>query len=176
MDFLKTVPKWVFVAVAAYVIVLFTIAIFDGRCVDFWPPAIHEKTSSADPDLVQEIAKLKKELSEKKSYISSEETLQMFPEMVQRNTVQQTADRVVELVEGVSEQNAELAALKEKMKSIESLEGDFLFRILTFHHEALCFGDSLNFTHELLAPDAEKCLKKEALAKRFLGFLSEIEF
>lgn len=176
MDFLKTVPKWVLIAIVGYVAILFTFAIFDGRRVDFWPPAIHERTSSADQDLAQEIANLKKELSEKKSYISSEETLQMFPETVRSNTIQQTADRVIELVENVSKQKTELAALQEKMKGIESLEGDFLFRILTFHHEALCFGDSLNFTHEPLGLGAAKCTTKEKLAKRFLGFLAEIEF
>jgi len=176
MDFLKSLPKWALMALAGYVAVLFTFAIFDGRRVDFWPPAIHQKggtpTRNAVP--VGRIAELEKELAEKKSYISPKETLNMFPEPVREKTLKATADRVSRLVEDVSDKNSELAVLREKAESIENIEGDFLFRVLTFHAEALCYGDSLNFTHPPLDP--EKCTEKEALSKQLLGFLAEIEF
>ena len=176
MDFLKNIPKWALIALIVYLAFLITFAIFDGRRVDLWPPVIHEKTISPNGDLVSENAALKRKLTAKKSYLSPQETIELFPEKVRRETVKQTADEVFKLVQIVSEQNDKLAVWEKKIKIIENIEGDFLYRILTFHDEALCFGDSLNFTHEPLCLDAAKCTKKEELAKRFLGFLAEIEF
>lgn len=176
MDFLKIIPKWALVALIGYVAILISFAVWDGRGVEFWPPKIYEKSNTTKNDCDKENIELKKELKVKESYLSPQEVFKLFPEDLRRSTVKETSDEVSKLVERFTEQSHELDKWGEKIKFIESIEGDFLYRILAFHREAECYGDSLNFTHIPETQDENKCTKKEELAKRFLSFLSEIEF
>lgn len=43
MEFLKTLPKWLVVAISAYVAVLFSYAVYDNRAVELFPPKISAK-------------------------------------------------------------------------------------------------------------------------------------
>ena len=160
-------------------------AIDRGDKVSLWPPSITptEKNSEAFPEtirgdtikqtakkvseLVDELARLKEERGNIKN--AEEKMLRMFPKTVQGNTIEQTAKNVGELVN-------KLARLEEGMRKIENIKRDFLVKITTFDNETQCYGNSLNFTYIPSDQDTASCKSKEELAKRFLGFLAEIEF
>jgi hypothetical protein len=42
-DFLKTLPKWLLVAIFVYVAILFSYAVYDNRSVQLFPPSISAK-------------------------------------------------------------------------------------------------------------------------------------
>jgi hypothetical protein len=48
-DILNRLPTWFFLAIACYVAVLLSFAMFDNRQIDLWPPRIHPKGVSAKP-------------------------------------------------------------------------------------------------------------------------------
>jgi len=48
-DIVKRLPTWLVLAIACYVAVLVSYAMFDNRRIDLWPPTIHSKGVSSDP-------------------------------------------------------------------------------------------------------------------------------
>ena len=48
-DIVKKLPTWLILAIACYVAVLVSYAMFDNRKIDLWPPTIHPKGVSSDP-------------------------------------------------------------------------------------------------------------------------------
>ncbi len=183
MDYLKIIPKWTLIALIGYVAILFSFAVWDGRRVEFWPPRIYEnpiapknKHDKANIELKEKNEELEKKLKAKEAYLSPQEVIKLFPEGTRRQTVKETLNEVFKSIEVSSRQKQKIVEWHEKIKILESIEGDFLYRILTFHKEAECYGDSLNFTHIPGRQDSEKCTRKEDLARQFLSFLSEIEF
>nr|VFK20154.1 MAG: hypothetical protein BECKLPF1236A_GA0070988_102494 [Candidatus Kentron sp. LPFa]VFK34620.1 MAG: hypothetical protein BECKLPF1236C_GA0070990_102853 [Candidatus Kentron sp. LPFa] len=165
---LKHVPKWLLVIVVTCVLGLYTYAIVTERPVAFWPPSIgcpSGHSCQSDLDCQDECKDDK--------YISRTKAIEKFPKQVQQKTLTETASQVLSLIEANKRKDSDLTKLKNK---IEGLEGNFLYRLLSFHRDAGCFGDSLNFTYLRNDEQARTCEKKAALAKRFLGFLAEIRF
>lgn len=172
MEFLKTTPKWLVIALALYLTVLFSYAIFDGRSVTFWPPAIGEKETVDNVN----INLVKDATANTDNSVSPQYLIKNLPMEIQRLTIKDTSDEISKKLKLITKQNAELESLRNKVKVIEGLESDFIFRILSFHKEASCYGDSLNFTYVTSNVLTKRCTKKSKLAKRFLGFLAEINF
>jgi len=173
MEFLKATPKWLIVLLSFYITVLFSYAIFDGRSVTFWPPTIGSKDSHNDkPDL--NIINNANATTEKP--FTPQDLIKQLPADVQRFTIKDTADEILKRITLISEQNSQIEDLKNKVKVIEGLESDFIFRVLSFHKEASCYGDSLNFTYIAKNESTKKCTAKKTLAKHFLGFMAEINF
>lgn len=173
MEFIKTIPKWLVTLLALYLAVLFSYAIFDGRSVDFWPPAIGEKSSTNNKvkiDLINEAKAKTKDIT------APQDLIKKLPTDVQRLTIKDTSNEILKRLTLISEQKLQIASLKNKVKVIEGLESDFIFRILSFHKDASCYGDSLNFTYVANNERTKKCTNKTKLAKYFLGFLAEINF
>lgn len=181
MHHFDKIPKWLLIIAVIYFAVLFTFAVFSGRQVTFWPPAIGkasiadeikiEEKSDAIPNTSQiealekkvdryeaEIHRLNAALSQKESYLDPGEVVAKFPASLRGATLEETADNVAELQAKTSD-----------------IEGDFLFRVLRFHNDALCYGSSLNFTYPR-KDDTASCVGKDKLAAQFLGFLAEIDF
>jgi len=52
-DIVKKLPTWFILAIACYVAVLVSYAMFDNRQIDLWPPKIHPKGVSSDPASVK---------------------------------------------------------------------------------------------------------------------------
>ena len=48
-DIVKRLPTWFVLAIACYVAVLVSFAMFDNRQIDLWPPRIYAKGGSSDP-------------------------------------------------------------------------------------------------------------------------------
>jgi len=48
-DIVKRLPTWLVLAIACYVAVLVSYAMFDNRRIDLWPPTIHPKGVSSEP-------------------------------------------------------------------------------------------------------------------------------
>ena len=156
-----------------------------GDKVSLWPPSIApsksklglfpktiqgetiEETAENVHELVNEFNRIKQESKNIRN--SVEISLEVFPEAVKGDTFNQTAENVAQLV-------IDFERLEEEMGIVEQIEGNFLYRITTFHNEALCYGNSLNFTYISSGQDTENCKPKKYLAERFLGFLAEIDF
>lgn len=172
MDFLKATPKWLIILLAFYTTVLFSYAIFDGRSVTFWPPAIGQKESNK----AFNIKVIKDATAITKETFSPQGLIEKLPVDVQRFTIQDTANEILKRLKLISKQNLEIEVLKNKVKVIEGLESDFIFRMLSFHKEASCYGDSLNFTYVTNNERTKKCTAKLSLSKQFLGFMAEINF
>ena len=171
MDFLKTIPKWLIILFAMYLTVLFSYAIFDGRSVTFWPPAIGEKENK---DVKIKI--IKDAVAKTKNTLTPQDFIKKLPFDVQKLTIESTANEITNRIALIKNQTLEISELKNKVKVIEGLESDFIFRILSFHKVASCYGDSLNFTYTANNESTKKCTEKLILAKRFLGFMAEINF
>lgn len=179
-ELLKHIPSKLLIVLFGVLLIytafLFTYAIIDGREVTFWPPSIAAESSpksgvnqGADNQIAAlnaKIDKLEQELTRKDGFISQSEAIKTFPEEVQRQDLQQTAAEVSRLLKLTKEQDEEM----------QGLRGRFLYRLLTFHRDAGCYGDSLNFTYTSDNPETHKCIDKRELARRFMGFLAEIEF
>ena len=172
MEFLKATPKWLIILLAFYITVLFSYAIFDGRSVTFWPPAIGQKESNKDV----KIKVIKDATAITKETFSPQDLIENLPADIQRFTIKDTANEILKRLKLISTQKLEISALKSKVKVIEGLESDFIFRMLSFHKEASCYGDSLNFTYVTNNESTKKCTAKLSLAKQFLGFMAEINF
>lgn len=172
MEFLKATPKWLIILLAFYITVLFSYAIFDGRSVTFWPPAIGQKESNKDV----KIKVIKDATAITKETFSPQDLIENLPADIQRFTIKDTANEILKRLKLISKQQLEISALKSKVKVIEGLESDFIFRILSFHKEASCYGDSLNFTYVTNNESTKKCTTKLSLSKQFLGFMAEINF
>lgn len=127
--------------------------------------------------LDHDIAFLNKRIAYQESQLDSRIILKDFPEEIRSKTVQETVEKVRRLLEDLSDQKEELDSKQSKIQALEVLEnfkGHFLVRLLTFHREALCYGTTLNFTYD--PPDQGNCTEKEELAKKFFGFLKELDF
>ena len=48
-DIAKKLPTWFVLGIAVYVAVLLSIAMYDNRKIDFWPPSIHPKGTGSAP-------------------------------------------------------------------------------------------------------------------------------
>lgn len=55
MDVLKTLPKWLLVAIFVYVAILFSYAVYDNRSIELFPPRISAK-QSGPTSTTQELA------------------------------------------------------------------------------------------------------------------------
>lgn len=181
MHHFEKFPKWLLIIAVVYFAVLFTFAVFSGRQVTFWPPAIG-KASVADvvraeetndtlsnpsqtEDLEMQIAGYKAEikrlndaLANKGALLDPDDIIPQFPSSLRGATIEETAANVAKLQDNISD-----------------IEGDFLFRVLRFHNDALCYGSSMNFTYPR-KDDTSSCVAKSKLAEQFVGFLSEIDF
>ena len=181
MHHFEKIPKWLLIIAVIYFAVLFTFAVFSGRQVTFWPPAIGkasvaeeiqpEATSetlsgSSQTDMLKkqlenyeaEIERLKAALAGKESLLEPGDVIGKFPTSLRGATIEETAINVAKLQAKTSD-----------------IEGDFLFRVLRFHNDALCYGSSLNFTYPR-KDDTASCVGKDKLAAQFIGFLAEIDF
>lgn len=171
MEFLKTIPKWLIILLAVYLTVLFSYAIFDGRSVTFWPPSIGEKEYKE-----VKINVIKEAEAKEKASFTPQDFINKLPVDVQKLTIEATSDEILNRIALIKDQKQEISELKNKVKIIEGLESDFIFRMLSFNKAASCYGDSLNFTYVANNESTKKCTKKSILAKHFLGFMAEINF
>jgi len=71
----------------------------------------------------------------------------------------------------IQEQKTEIVELKIPFHEISNTK---LKQLVRFHNDAVCYGRSLNFTHDS-SNEYEKCVVKDVLAKRFLLFFEELE-
>lgn len=161
------------------------VALGRGDEISLWPPSITpsksklqlfpntiqgetiEETAKNVHELVNEFDRMKPEYENTRN--SVEDDLELFPEAVEGDTFNQTVENVTQLFNDYEH-------LKKEMRSVEQIKGNFLYRITTFHNEALCYGNSLNFSYISSGQDTKNCKSKEYLAERFLGFLAEIDF
>ncbi|MFO7593989.1 MAG: hypothetical protein R6X15_08120 [Pseudomonadota bacterium] len=181
MHHFEKLPKWLITIAVLYFTVLFTFAVISGRQVTFWPPAIGKATgaesipsenkhdSTPEPSQTEllerkierqkaEIKRLTDELEKRESLLVPEEVISKFPLSLRGATLEETAANVAKLQHNISD-----------------IEGDFLFRLLRFHNDALCYGSSMNFTYPR-KDDTASCVEKSKLAEQFVGFLAEIDF
>jgi hypothetical protein len=170
MEILKKIPVWAIVLLLFIIAGMAGFAIADGRRVDFWPPAIHEKNTD-------EISELKEELKNKESYLSPAEVVALFPKDSQdvsiEKTKQNTLDLIVENENSIKELSDSLQQMQVKITEVKKIDGTFLYKLLIFNYETQCYGATLNFTAGKNRPE---CLSKEVLASKFLEFLAEIDF
>lgn len=174
MDYLKTLPQWALIAIGLYIAVIFSFAVMDGRRVSFWPPEIHEKSNNDDDQHVAVIEQLEDLLSAKENHVDPELIVEQFPERLRKSNLEASIEEVASLATNYKIQAAELAVLRSKLKHLEDIEGNFLYRLLSFHSDISCHGGSVNFTY--FAWYSPTCKDKQELAGLFLGFLAEIEF
>jgi len=106
------------------------------------------------------IAALKSDLSKKENE---------YNELLKKYNVISTSNRDNEaLIRG---QEIEINNLKVPFHKISNTK---LKQLIKFHNDAVCYGHSLNFTHDS-NNEYEECVAKELLAKRFLLFFEELE-
>lgn len=190
MELLKVIPKWAVSILVLLVAILISYAVFTGRGVTFWPPSISAKTKiepsellllqQKNKDMLAEINRLKSQvdglkhnLEEKKFLISEAEAINVFPPEIRRQSLKLTATEVSHLISSREKATLHIQKMEQEL---EGIKGKFLFRLLSFHRDAGCYGDSLNFTYTSPNLETQNCIKKMELAKRLLGFLAEIEF
>lgn len=167
MDFLHKLPKPLLIALALYVGVVFSYAVFTGRSVD--TPILKVGAAAATSNSTNSSSTDHDSLSEN-------DLIKILPTEVQKLTLNETAEEVKKLIALSSTQQQKINSLSKKVDIIKNLESDFIFRLLAFNKEASCYGDSLNFTYISQFSGTKNCTKKSELAKRFLGFLAEINF
>ena len=108
MEFLKATPKWLIILLAFYITVLFSYAIFDGRSVTFWPPAIGQKESNKDV----KIKVIKDATAITKETFSPQDLIENLPADIQRFTIKDTANEILKRLKLISTQKLEISALK----------------------------------------------------------------
>lgn len=181
MEYLKLLPRWLFITFLVIFTGIFGFAVLEGREVTAWPLTIGPKDSiSAEyialekeyELLSKEYDRLNQELIAAQSKITEQQALSYFPEIVQKQSLRATAAEVHRLIEDLTHSNLALNQLTDR---IEGIQGDFLYRILQFHKDTACFGNTLNFTYIDNSPETAECISKHLLAERFLGFLAELE-
>ncbi len=113
------------------------------------------------------VTKKEEAITALKSDLSKKET--EYDELLKKYNVISTSNRDNEaLIRG---QEIEIDNLKVPFHKISNTK---LKQLIKFHNDAVCYGNSLNFTHDS-SPEYEECVAKEVLAKRFLLFFEELE-
>lgn len=169
-DLSKRVPQWLLILALLGLLVLVAYAVLSGRKVEFFPPVIH--ASTADNEVLEA------------------ELIEQFPQGLRKDNISDTithaVDEIQSLEQNVSELKGSSAVLAEKLNEqelalienrkrlarYEELKDTFLYRLLSFHKDAQCYGTTLNFTAGMNRDD---CVQKEELAHRFMDLLIELE-
>ena len=139
-----------------------------GYNVSYWPPSI-TRNSELFPETVQGPT-LEETADNVRKLVDESERIKQLEDNIRNkeDALNKTAEKVARLVN-------DNARLKEEMRSVEKIKDNFLYRITMFHSDALCYGNSLNFTYIPPVQGVTRCKPKEELARRFLGFLAEID-
>ena len=170
MDILQKTPVWLIVGLLVVILAMAGFAVADGRRVDFWPPAIHEKNAD-------ETTQLRLDLKKMEGFLSPKEVIELFPKEVQKESValtkQETETLLNDYKNDKEELNNAMQAMQEKLSEVKKVDGTFLYKLLIFNHDTQCYGSTLNFT---AGKNKEECISKEVLASQFLEFLTELDF
>ncbi|MFT5594860.1 MAG: hypothetical protein ACI8SR_003260 [Oceanicoccus sp.] len=176
-DWIKHIPNWLLVTLVSLVVFVLAIcilmAVSDGRRVEIGSLVIHESVSDQVKKLKNEIGDLNKMLESSHAKFTEDDVLLKLPPIFKKETLDLSVAEMTQWLDRFNAQALNAKKLRLSLDEVEKIDGTFLYKLLIFNQDAVCYGSTLNFTAGI---DRDECLPKAELAERFLQFLSEIDF